>query len=116
MTYEHALKLLTVGDDTELIAINRKAAEDLSGYLETLHRMLLGVEECEQTADEFRDMLVRLYPDTKQIMQHTVGVNRVMVIVAEHLFLTGTGDPQDMARFRFQCKTLNETGKLSLKM
>jgi hypothetical protein len=114
MTLERARKLLAVGEDTEMIAINRKAAQDLDAYLVNVHKMLLGVEQCKQTVDEFREMLIRLYPEAKRLMQHTVGVNRVITAVAEHLFLAGSGDPKDVAMFRYQAKQLADAGQLSL--
>lgn len=114
---DQALKLLKVkGDDEDsFIAINRKAAEDMSAYIGCLHEMLIGVEECTQTVDEFREMLIRLYPDSKTQMKHRVAMGSTISAVAEHIFLTGSGAPEDVARFRYQLTVLNKTGKLSLK-
>ncbi len=116
MNLEHVRKLLHVkGDDPDaFIALNRKAAEDLDAHVVNLTTMLVGVEECTQSVDEFRLMMIRLCPDAKRLMQHTVGIARVIAAVAEHLFLTGSGDPSDIAKFRYQLKTVNDTGQLSL--
>lgn len=114
MNLEHARKLLRVKDEAEFIALNRKAAEDLDEHIVNITTMLVGVEECTQSVDEFRQLMIRLYPHSKVLMQHTAGIGRVIMAVAEHIFLTGSGDPEDVAKFRYQLKTLNDTGKLSL--
>lgn len=112
---ERARKLLKVKDGSEFIALNVKAAGDLETLIQAQTDMLLTHEECEQTVDEFRQMLIRLYPEAKRVMQHNVGINRAITATVEHIFLTGSGAPSDIARLRYQLASLNSTGKLSLK-
>lgn len=114
MNLEHAQKLLAVKEGAELIALNKKAAEDLSEHVTNLTTMLVGVEPCKLTVDEFRELMIRLCPDSKRLMEHTVGVSRIVNAVTEHLFLTGSGDPTDIAKFRHQLRVLEKTGKLDL--
>jgi hypothetical protein len=113
---DQALKLLKVKDDDPdaFIAINRKAAEDLSAYIGCLHEMILGVEEGPLTRDEFHDLLVRLCPDAEALLKHTVGIGRTLTAVAEHIFVMGSGAPEDIAKFRHQLKYLEAHGKLDI--
>jgi hypothetical protein len=115
MNLDTAKKLLTPKEGSEFIGLNSKAADDLRKYVEDIHVMLVGIEPCSLTVPEFRQLMIRLYPDAKRLMQHTIGINRVITAVSEHIFMTGSGVPEDIAKFRHQVKVLTETGKLDLK-
>ena len=111
------IKKLLASDETEegYIAIERRSANQILGHVEELHAMLLGTEAAEITEQELKELLIRLCPDAKNVFRSSASVPSVMNIVAKHVFLTGAGDPRDIAIFRHSLKTLQETGKIPVK-
>lgn len=112
MNLEVMQKLLHAEPGAVFLGIEPKSATAMSEYVGVLHRMLLASEECSLTIAELRALLIRLWPNAEAVMKSSVSIPRVLTSVAEELFIRGSGDPADVAAFRYVLKQFRKTGKL----